>query len=493
MAERYDLVIRNGSVFDGTGAEPIAADIGVAGDRIRAIRSIPERGAIEIDATGLAVTPGFIDVHSHDDWAVLVDPEFRCKTLQGVTTDVVGNCGSGAAPFGLNQIGGEELATIAPWEGYRGYLARVDETGPSLNIAALAGHGTARLAVMGRQKRPSSQDELLTMQRTIEEAMTAGCVGMSTGLIYEPGRYSESDEIVALARIVAAAGGIYTSHMRNEADGLLDAVRETIHIGEAAGMPVEISHHKASGRDNWGRVRESLALIDEARARGLRVTADQYPYIAGSTGLFAVVQNGALGGAAPGGLGRVEPDAILVAACPSRPEWEGRRLDQLALEFDLPGLEAARKIIAEESRTIVVIETMNEDDVRTVMRHPSTMIGSDGVPAGSKPHPRLWGTFPRVLGRYTRELGVLTLPDAVHRMTGLPAATFGLIDRGVLREGAFADIVVFDPATIADVGTYDDPARPPIGTAAVVVNGIVVARNGEHTGARPGRALRLNG
>jgi N-acyl-D-aspartate/D-glutamate deacylase len=497
MPQIYDLVIRNGLVLDGSGAPGVPADVGVRGERIEAVGWIPERGGVEIDATGRAVSPGFIDVHSHDDWAVLVDPEFRCKTLQGVTTDIVGNCGAGVAPFTagmMGGIGGADPATrgLAPWDGYAGYFARVDESGPSLNIAVLCGHGTARTHVMGREKREADATELAAMGEIVAEGMAAGCVGLSTGLIYEPGRYAATGEIVALARIAAEAGRLYASHMRDEASRLLDAVREAIHVGEAAALPVEISHHKVGGRSNWGRVRDSLRLIDEARGRGLDVTADQYPYTAGSTSLFAVVQNGFLGGAPEGGLGRGEAADVLIASCPDHREWEGKRLDAIALELDLPGLEAARRVIDVCRETFVIVDTMCEEDVQTVMRHPSTMIGSDGIAAGSSPHPRLWGTFPRVLGRYTRDLGVLDLPAAVHRMTGLPARKFGLTGRGAITPGSFADIVVFDPATIADVGTYDDPARPPVGIYAVVVNGSIVARDGAHTGARPGRALRAS-
>jgi N-acyl-D-aspartate/D-glutamate deacylase len=320
----------------------------------------------------------------------------------------------------------------------------------------------------------------------------AGAVGLSTGLIYEPGRYATTEEVIALAREVATAGGgLYATHMRDEADGLLDAVREAIRIGEEGGVPVQISHHKASGSRNWGRVRDSLRLIEQARGRGLDVTADQYPYTAGSTSLFAVLQNGAFRDDSPGGLGRLEGADVLIASAPKHPEWEGRRLAGLAAEWSLDDEPAARRVVeAEGEACFVVVFTMDEADVRTVMAHPTTMIGSDGVPAGGKPHPRLYGCFARVLGHYVREAQVLDLPTAIHRMTGMPAAKFRLTDRGVLRPGAFADLVVFDPARIADVATYDEPRRAPAGIHAVYVNGTAVARDGRHTGARPGRALR---
>ena len=256
-------------------------------------------------------------------------------------------------------------------------------------------------------------------------------------------------------------------------------------------MPVQISHHKASGRGNWGLVDRSLALIDEARARGVDVTADQYPYTAGSTSLAAIVENGAFRTDSPGGLGHVSAAEVLIASAPKHPEWEGLRLSALGERWGLGDEEAARRVIdAEQQACFAVVFMMSEADVRRVMAHPTTMIGSDGVPAGSKPHPRLYGTFPRVLGRYVREERVLDLPTAIHRMTGMPATKFKLAGRGELRPGAFADIVVFDPATIADTGTYEDPKQFPAGIRAVYVNGTRVAADGAHTGARPGRALR---
>jgi len=325
----------------------------------------------------------------------------------------------------------------------------------------------------------------------VREGVEAGAVGLSTGLIYEPGRYARTDEIVALARELGKDGGLYATHMRNEADGLLDAVREAIEVGERAGVPVQISHHKASGRNNWGRVRDSLALIEAARARGADVTADQYPYTAGSTSLHAVIQNGAFRHDSPGGLGTLSAREVLIASAPPRPAWEGQTLAALAAQWRLADEEAARRVVAETGEgCFVVVFTMDETDVRNVLAHPTTMIGSDGVPAGGKPHPRLYGCFPRVLGHYTRDERVLDLPAAIHKMTGMPAAKFRLADRGVVRPGAYADLVVFDPARIRDVATYEDPCRFPDGLRAVYVNGTAVARDGAHTGARPGRVLR---
>src|SRR5499425_3029715 len=470
----FDVVLRGGIVFDGSGAPGVPADVAVAGERIAAVGVVTERGSSEIDARGMVVAPGFIDVHSHDDFAVLLNPTMPFKAA--------------VRRFGRIHPG----ATPPSWMGFGQYLTRVQEAGPSLNVAVLMGHGSLRAGAMGLEQRAPTAGEMDRMRAWVREGVEAGAVGLSTGLIYEPGRYARTEEIIALVREMGAGGGLYATHMRDEAGGLLDSVREAIRIGEEGGAPVEISHHKASGQSNWGKVRDSLRLIEAARARGLDVHADQYPYTAGSTSLYAVVQNGALRRDSPGGVGSLSGDAVLIASAPKHPAYEGRRLGELAAEWGVDIEAAAARIIQEEGEAcFVVLFSMDEADVRTVLAHPSTMIGSDGVPAaGSKPHPRLYGCFPRILGHYVRDERVLDLPTAIHKMTGLPATKFGFVDRGTVRPGAFADLVVFDPATIADVATYDDPCRFPAGIRAVFVNGTAVARDGEHTGARPGRALR---
>jgi N-acyl-D-aspartate/D-glutamate deacylase len=401
----------------------------------------------------------------------------------------------GAAPYAaacafFRAIHGDVRVPL--WEDYRAYFDTLDHNPPSCNVGVLVGHGTLRAAAMGNAQRPPDAREMAAMRGWLAEALEAGALGLSTGLIYEPGRYARTEEIIELAGDMRAHGGIYTSHMRNEAGGLLNSVRETIRIGEQAGVPVEVSHHKASGRENWGRVRDSLALIDEARARGVDISADQYPYTSGSTVLAAVLQNNALNHRGrEGGIGIVAPEHILVASAPHHPNYEGKTIKELAGMFGLDPEKAANRIVAEEGNSaVVVLEIIDEADVRTVMRHPTTMIGSDGIPAGSRPHPRLYGTFPRVLGRYARDLGLLSMEEAIHRMTGMAAAKFGLKDRGVIRTGAYADLVLFDPAAIMDTGTYSDPRRYPEGIKYVFVNGAAVVSNGAHTHARPGRPLR---
>jgi N-acyl-D-amino-acid deacylase len=305
--------------------------------------------------------------------------------------------------------------------------------------------------------------------------------------VYEPGRHAQTDEIVSLASLMAETGGLYATHMRNEGARLLDAVAEAIEVGERAGVPVQISHHKASGPANWGRVRGSIELIEAARLRGVNVHADQYPYTAGSTVLSAVAQDQdkALVD---------DPDVlerIVIASTASHPEWEGKTLEQLGEILSVSGVEIALRVLDDEPGATVVMHTMDENDVRTVMSHPTTMIGSDGIPTlDGKPHPRLYGTFARVIGHYARDLGLFPLEDAIHRMTGLSARKFGLTDRGELRAGAFADLVLFDPAAIIDRGTFEDPNQYPGGIVRVFVNGTEVVRDDEHTGARPGRVLR---
>lgn len=492
----HDLIIRNATVYDGTGAPGVQSDIAITGDRITAAGKVEGQAKAELDAAGLAAAPGFIDVHSHDDFQVLTEPDVMHNALQGITTVIVGNCGFGAAPAeaaqaqmrAIREVEGE----IEPWDGYAGYLETIDRKRPSLNVAALVGHHTARRAAMGGvEKRLPTTDELAAMRRMVADGMEAGAVGMSTGLVYEPGRYSDTAEVVALAEEVAAHGGIYVSHMRNEGDGLLDAVAETIGIGRAAGCGVEISHHKAVGRDNWGKVTRSLEMIEEARAADMDVTADQYPYTARSTMLFALVQNGTFGSGSGGAMGRSSPDEVLLCSVPGAPELEGRSLQKFVEEWDLPGEDAANRLLAEHGNDVLVAAFgMDEGDVRMVMAHPSTMIGTDGLDRGSKPHPRAWGTYPRILGGYVREEGIISLADAIWRMTGFPAKKFALKDRGVLRAGAFADIVLFDPERVMDRATFEDPRRGPEGMPHVLVNGQFVVRDGAHTHARSGRALR---
>jgi N-acyl-D-amino-acid deacylase len=490
MSEQpYDLLIRRGTVIDGTGSAPVRADVAVRDGRIGALGNAPGAATRVIEAQGLAVAPGFIDVHSHDDAAVIADPGVDFKVMQGVTTDVVGNCGVGMAPAGgtfqaFFQAGVGNVLGSPPeitWRTFGEYMDAVEAARPALNVACLVPHGVIRFAAMGLESRPPERHELATMREHVQEAMGAGAMGLSTGLIYPPGAFARTPELVELAKAAAEAGGLYASHIRDEGSLLLDAVAEAIDIGRGAGLPVQVSHFKAAGRENWGRTKDSLRLVEQARAEGLDVAFDAYPYTAASTILWAVARETEAVGA----------DEVMVASVRERTEYEGKTIAQIAEMLGLPVADALRRVLQEERNAVAVFFAMDEGDVGRVLKHELCMIGSDGLPSeGGKPHPRLYGTFPRVLARYAREEGLLTLEEAVHKMTGLPARRFGLERRGELKEGWCADIVVFDPQAVTDAATYEDPRRYPRGIEYVVVNGQVVAEKGKQTGERPGCVLR---
>ena len=483
-----DLVVRGALLVDGTGEPGRQADVAVSGDRITAVGLVPGRGGVELDARGLVVAPGFIDVHTHDDFAVAATPEMPFKVMQGVTTDVVGNCGHGPAPVeGESALFGG--GRLEGWADHGAYVRRLSEHPPALNVGLLVGHGTLRRAAMGLDARPPRPRELAAMLAMLDEGLDAGALGLSTGLVYDPARHAAADEIVALARPVAERGLRYATHMRNEGPRLLEAVEEALDVGRATGVSVQVSHHKASGRDSWGGVERSLALLEEARSAGLDVMADQYPYTAGSTLLEAVLAAGALEDGT-GAIGRLEPADVVISGFEPDPALAGRTLAEVAAADGTDAVAAGRRLLARDAGALVVIHTMSEADVRRVMAHPTTMIGSDGIPAGARPHPRLYGTFARVLGTYTRELGLLRLETAVHKMTGLPARAFRLDRRGLVVPGAFADLVIFDFAAVTDLATYDEPRVHPAGIRHVIVNGRFVVRDGEQTDARPGRPLR---
>ncbi len=480
-------VLRNAVVYDGTGAEPRQEDVAISGDRIHRVGTVG-RAEVEIDASGLAVAPGFIDVHTHDDFAAVVHPDMTFKLRDGVTTCLAGNCGMGCAPFAEASTFARIFhphAALPEWTGYAGYLAHLDAHPPGTNIGVLVGHGTLRLAAMGSTAGPPSAAQMRRMKADLTEGLEAGAFGLSTGLVYEPGCYAEEDEIVELASILRGTGGVYASHMRDEGTGLLASVGETIGVGERAGVPVQISHHKAFGRAAWGLVEQSLRLIEEAQARGVDVHADQYPYTAGSTVLSAVLGR-TLGSGEPLRLAD-----IVIASTAAHADWEGESIPSLAARLREEPTACIARILAEEPDATVIVHSMDERDVSRVLRHPSTMIGSDGIPTlEGRPHPRLFGSFSRVLGRYARDQGLFSLAEAVHRMTGLPAGKFGLAGRGVIREGAIADLVVFDPARIIDTGTFEEPHSHPRGIEHVFVGGALAVRAGTPTGVRAGRALR---
>jgi N-acyl-D-amino-acid deacylase len=475
-----DILFTGGEVIDGTGAKRRRADVAVSGDRISAIGDLSEMPAgRKIDASGRIVAPGFIDVHTHDDNLLFRDADMTPKTSQGVTSVVVGNCGVSLAPLVLaGKPPPPPLDLLGDSDDYRferfgDFLDALDETPAAANAAFLIGHSTLRLGAMSDVERPATAGEIDRMAKIVEEAMDAGATGFSTGLIYAPNKAAPTDEIVALAEVAGGKGGIYVTHMRNEGAEIDKALDETFEIGRRANLPVVVSHHKCAGKENHGRSVETLARIDRAR-EVQQVGFDVYPYTAGSTVIMVDMVDAA--------------ERVIITWSDARPEFAGRDLADIAAELGCPARDAAAQLIPGGA----IYFLMAEADVRRILSHPHAMIGSDGLPHDSHPHPRLWGTFPRVLGHYARELGLLSLEDAVRRMTGLSAEQFGLKDRGVLRAGAFADITLFDPETIIDSATFEAPMTPAAGIDMVLVNGQIIRENGRVTGARPGRTLRRN-
>lgn len=488
------LIIRNASLVDGSGQPAFAGDLAVTGDRITAIGRLASdlegQDTVTIDASGHVLAPGFVDVHTHDDGALLRHPGMEFKLSQGCTSLVIGNCGFSAAPAVIGRMDASGLIGVeATWSDLAGFRAAVDAAKPAVNTMALIGHNSIRTLAMGspvagEERREPTTSELDDMRAHVALAMEHGACGFSTGLIYEPGRYASTDEVVELAREAAAAGGLYATHMRNEGDRLLEAVDEAIHIGHTAGLPVQISHHKSAGRRNWGRIGESLAKVDAANAAGADVTLDVYPYTAGS-GPMAQYFN----------VDNVDPElaeVIRFASCPAVPAYEGRSAVDIALDEGITASDVIEKVLRSPNgdRTVCIQFIIGEADVEENLRHPLMMIGSDGIPdLKGRPHPRLFGTFPKVLSHYVRDRRILSLEEAVRRMSSLSCDRFGLVDRGRLAEGQYADLVLFDPATVADRATYDDPKQESVGIDLVVVNGAVAYRLGRHTGVGAGRFL----
>jgi len=475
--ERADLVIRGSTIVDGTGAARAPGDIAVSGDRIVAVGDLARvRGGREIGAKGLVAAPGFIDVHTHDDHVLLSKADMTPKVSQGVTTVVVGNCGVSLAPLRVEGRPPPPLDLVAGdgewrYETFGAYLDALDRDPSAPNAACLVGHSTLRAGVMDSLNRPAGAGEIRSMRASLEGALESGAIGFSTGLAYRIASAAPTTEVIEIARALTAHRALYVTHMRNESDQVLDSLEETFSIGREVKAPVVISHHKVAGRANFGRSRETLPAIERARARQ-PVGFDVYPYPASSTVL------------SPDMIEKAE--RVLVAWSKARPDVAGRDLAEVASEMGVSPVEAAERLQPAGG----IYFAMDEADVRRIIAFPGAMIGSDGLPNDSHPHPRLWGTFPRVLGHYARELGLLTLEEAVSRMTGLPARRFGLKDRGVIRPGGFADLVLFDPETILDRATFAQPQQPAAGIMLVLVNGQAVWRDGAHTGARPGRALR---
>lgn len=523
----YDLVFRQATVVDGTGAPAVAADVAVTDGRFAAVAPrVDAQAGRSIDARGLALAPGFIDLHCHFDAYHLEQPTGEIKIRQGVTLEVVGNCGASLAPLSPQRsrmavdycLGGPgRFQRDIDWQSYGQYIAKVEAGRPVLNVAGLVGHGSLRVAAVGFSDRPTTAAELDTMIGLLDEALAAGAAGLSTGLYYAPGLFATTDEVIGLAKVVARRGGYYASHIRNEAEGLLEALDEAIAIGRASGAPVHISHLKAAGTRNWEKAEAAVAKIEAARRDGLDVTCDVYPYHFSSTSLQAVIPPWALDGGSAALVARlVDPTTrsrVIQGIKDGLPGWEniyhnagwekiiistvtseanqavqGQSVAQAAAAAGADPFEWAMDLlVAEQGAVNIIAGSMNEENVARFLALPFAMIGSDGAPRGGKPHPRVYGTFPRVLRRFVRERKSLTLEEAVRKMTSASAARLGLTDRGRIQVGARADAVLFDPATVGDTASFDDPCRYPVGVKAVAVAGRLVLDDGQMTGERPGR------
>jgi N-acyl-D-amino-acid deacylase len=519
------FLFRKATVYDGTAVTPEVTDVGVADDRIALIGDAQGAGAHEVvEGEGLVLAPGFIDLHGHSDFLLLAAPHAESKVLQGVTTEVGGNCGDSPGPM-VDTVRAQaeaelgEFGMAVGWNTLGEFLALVERSGVALNFASLVGHNNVRAAAMGYEQRPARHDEVKAMQRLAAAAMREGAFGVSSGLVYPPGMAADAAELAEVCGPAAQAGGFYATHMRSEGARLLEAVSEALEVGRRSGCAVQISHHKVCGEANWGLVEHSLAMLDFARAAGMDVTADQYPYTATSTWLYVVLPDWAQeGGPEPTASrlrdAQVRRRAAAELAQQPRESWEririarvlteenrwaeGLTLTEAARRLGMSEAEAAIELVVRERGHVAMVRfAMCEADVERVMRHPAVMVASDaaarattGPLARGKPHPRAFGAFARVLGHYVRERKVLSLGEAIRRMTRLPARRLGLEKRGIVRRGACADLVLFDPERIADRATYDDPLAPPAGIKGVWVNGLAVARDGALTGALPGRVLR---
>ena len=479
MPSSIDLLLRNAVIFDGTGAARHHGDIALAAGRIAAVGRLEAVDAqAQVDLRGRAVAPGFIDVHTHDDRLLLADPSMAPKASQGVTTVVVGNCGISLAPLGsrtavppINLVANGESQRF---DSFADYFARLALEPPAVNCAALVGHTTLRVVTMADLERPADAGEIVRMQALVAEALEAGVLGVSTGTYYAPAAAATAEEIREVCAPLAGTSALIASHIRDEGARVLESMTEAMSIARSLRVRQVISHHKVIGRANFGRSHETLALLDDARL-DTDVCLDCYPYPASSTVLRADAV--------------AQASRTLIAWSRSMPEAAGRYLDELAAERGVP----AEALIAELQPAGAIYFSMDEADIERILAYPETMIGSDGLPHDVFPHPRLWGAFPRVLGHYARHRGIFSLETAIHKMTGLPAARFGLAGRGVIAPGAAADLVVFDPDHIRDTATFAQPKQPAAGIDAVYVNGVAVWRGGQPTGARPGVVLKRAG
>ena len=523
----YDVVVRNGDVIDGTGSPPRRADLAVRFGRIIAIGNVSGRAREEIDASRRVVAPGFIDVQGQSGVTLLADGNGESHIRQGITTEIIGEGGTPAlwTKEHADDVSIQRFGLEFNWNGFDGYLRALETKGTSINLGSFAPVAMLREQVMGMANRPADAAELKQEQDILERAMQQGSFGFATALIYPPASYTTTEELIALARVAAKYGGVYISHVRGESFRVKEAIGEAIQIAEQAGLPVVIYHLKIGAKANWGHMAEIRQLVEQAQARGVNVTACQYPYTAGGTGLQATLPGWAQEGGRETMLARLANpaerakmrrdieantevenllggatfDGVQIASVPADKDQSivGKRLAQIAAGRKQDNWDTLFAILIEnDGRVGALYHMMSEDDVMAAMKFPWVSVGTDSSaikPEGElgrgQPHPRSYGTFPRILGHYVRDEGVVPMPEAIRKMTSLAASQMKIAERGTLKEGYFADVVIFDPTTIADTATFEKPHQYPVGVDTVIVNGIVTVRNGKHTGAHAGRAL----
>ena len=529
MNEDYDILISDGVVYDGLGNEGQPLDIAIKGDKIFKIgvRMDKCKAKTVIEADGLVVSPGFIDPHSHTDIELLVNPKAESKIRQGITTEIAGNCGFTMFPLTAGNLeekrkyGEEKYGVDIDWLNINGFFDRLEERGIALNYATQLGHGSIRSAVFGHQDRPPTDGEMETMRRLVKENMEAGAMGLSTGLIYTPGCFAGTEEIIELCREVAAYRGIYATHMRNEGDCLMEAVEESIRIAREANVSLQISHLKLAYPRNWSKLHAVLSRISEVKAQGMEILADRYPYTATSTLLNTFIPRQIQQGTTAEYLARLKDpahdreirhfvqvqeekigswDKVFISSVLTKDNQGlvGKSIMQAAMERGKEPYDLIRDLLIDEEDQVWMINfSLSEDNFKRIIAHPLVVIGSDGwalAPYGTlgrdKPHPRSYGTFTRMLGRYVRDENLMPLGIAIEKMTSLTARKFGLKARGQIKEGFFADLVVFDPCNIVDLANWTDPHQYGTGVEFVLVNGCIVIGEGEHTGALPGRVLK---
>lgn len=525
---KYDILISGGTVIDGTGAAGVVADVGIIGDQVVEMGEIRDNGGRQvIDATGKVVCPGFIDIHSHTDLSLLVNPKAESKIRQGVTTEAAGQDGGSYAPMTearlkrLQEGYGARYGVDINWQDFAGLFSAMEKNKIGVNFISFVGQGTIRGMVIGNENVKATVRQIDEMKALVEQAMSEGAWGISSGLEYTPGSFADEDEIAELCKVAASFGGIYATHMRNEDDRLIEAVEEAVNTARKAEIPLEIAHFKASGKRNWDKVNQAFELIEKANADGMDIMLDRYPYIAYATTLQNLFPTQYRDGGAAAFVQRLQTPAVLaqmkraaMAKVNMLGDWSavmitsvshedhqdhiGRRVSEIVAETKEDPFEFVRQLLIKENGSVGMVGFgMSEEEIKSVLTHPLVMVSSDGGAAAtygplskSKPHPRYYGTFPRVLGKYCREDNFFDLPTAVHKMTGMPARRLGLTDRGKVDVGLAADLVVFNPDTIIDKADFMNPHQYAEGIDHVLVNGTVVIEKGEHTDALPGKVLR---